>query len=60
MTAFDIGLMSLVAMFVTVMAGMFVPIALMCCSFVGVWAIKGSPMLASKLLALAAMIPSRA
>jgi len=33
---------------------MFVPIALMVCSFVGVWAIKGSPVLASKLLALAA------
>ncbi|NRB02779.1 MAG: TRAP transporter large permease [Rhodobacteraceae bacterium] len=54
MTAFDIGLISLLAMCVAVMAGMFVPIALMACSFVGVWAIKGSPLLASKLLALAA------
>ncbi len=54
MTPFDIGLLSLLAMGVAVMAGMFVPIALMACSFVGVWAIKGSPALASKLLALAA------
>lgn len=54
MTAFDIGLISLAAMCLAVIAGMFVPIALMACSFVGVWAIKGSPELASKLLALAA------
>ncbi len=54
MTPFDIGLLSLLAMGVAVMAGMFVSIALMVCSFVGVWAIKGSPVLASKLLALAA------
>ena len=54
MTPFDIGLLSLLAMGIAVMAGMFVPIALMVCSFVGVWAIKGSPVLASKLLALAA------
>lgn len=54
MTPFDIGLLSLLAMGVAVMAGMFVPIALMVCSFAGVWAIKGSPLLASKLLALAA------
>ncbi|MEM9582124.1 MAG: TRAP transporter large permease [Pseudomonadota bacterium] len=54
MTPFDIGLISLGAMCLAVMAGMFVPIALMACSFVGVWAIKGSPLLASKLLALAA------
>ncbi|MEP1539175.1 MAG: TRAP transporter large permease [Paracoccaceae bacterium] len=54
MTPFDIGLILLGAMCLAVMAGMFVPIALMACSFVGVWAIKGSPLLASKLLALAA------
>ena len=54
MTPFEIGLLSLAGMFVAVMAGMFVPIALMVASFVGVWAIKGSPLLASKLLALAA------
>ena len=54
MTPFDIGLLSLLMMGLAVMAGMFVPIALMVCSFVGVWAMKGSPLLASKLLALAA------
>lgn len=54
MSPFDIGLIALAAMFATVMLGLFVPIALMLCSFVGVWAIKGSPLLASKLLALAA------
>ncbi len=54
MTPFDIGLLSLLAMGIAVMAGLFVPIALMVCSFVGVWAVKGSPVLASKLLALAA------
>lgn len=54
MTPFEIGLIALAAMFVTVLAGLFVPIALMVCSFLGVWAIKGSPVLASKLMALAA------
>jgi C4-dicarboxylate transporter DctM subunit len=54
MTPFEIGLLSLAGMFVAVLAGLFVPIALMVASFVGVWAIKGSPVLASKLLALAA------
>lgn len=54
MTPFDIGLIALAAMFATVLLGLFVPIALMLCSFLGVWAIKGSPLLASKLLALAA------
>ena len=54
MTPFDIGLIALAAMFLTVLAGLFVPIALMLCSFLGVWAIKGSPVLASKLMALAA------
>ncbi|MAY86027.1 MAG: C4-dicarboxylate ABC transporter permease [Pseudooceanicola sp.] len=54
MSAFDIGLLSLLAMGVAVMAGLFVPIALIVCSWFGVWAIKGSPLLASKLLALAA------
>jgi C4-dicarboxylate transporter DctM subunit len=53
-TPFDIGLIALAAMFVTVLAGLFVPVALMLCSFLGVWAIKGSPVLASKLMALAA------
>jgi tripartite ATP-independent transporter DctM subunit len=54
MTPFEIGLISLVLMGLSVMAGLFVPIALMVCSYLGVWAIKGSPLLASKLLALAA------
>ncbi|MDP5347582.1 MAG: TRAP transporter large permease subunit, partial [Paracoccaceae bacterium] len=54
MTPFEIGLIALAAMFVSVLAGLFVPIALMLCSFLGVWAIKGSPLLASKLMALAA------
>ncbi|MDJ0629551.1 MAG: TRAP transporter large permease [Rhodobacter sp.] len=54
MTPFEVGLLALAAMGVLVLVGLFVPIALMLCSFVGVWAIKGSPVLASKLLALAA------
>ncbi|MFD0914882.1 TRAP transporter large permease [Pseudahrensia aquimaris] len=54
MTPFDIGIVSLAAMVALVIAGLYVPIALMACSFVGVWAIKGSPLLASKLLSLAA------
>lgn len=54
MTPFDIGLIALAAMGVFVLLGLYVPIALITCSFVGVWAIKGSPILASKLLALAA------
>ncbi len=54
MTPFDIGLVSLAAMIVLVIGGLYVPIALMACSFVGVWAIKGSALLASKLLGLAA------
>ncbi len=54
MTPFEIGLFALVAMTLFVLLGMLVPVALILCSFVGVWAIKGSPILASKLLALAA------
>ena len=54
MTPFDIGLLALIGIFVLVMAGLYVPIALMLCSFAGVWAIKGKAALASKLLALAA------
>ena len=54
MTTFDIGLTSLIVMVILVYAGMFVPIALMLCSYAGVWAIKGSSVLAGKLLALAA------
>ncbi len=54
MTSFEIGLATLGAMMVLVYAGLWVPIALMLCSYVGVWMIKGSPLLAGKLLALAA------
>ncbi|MFP4326445.1 MAG: TRAP transporter large permease [Paracoccaceae bacterium] len=54
MTPFEIGLIALGSMGLLVLAGLFVPIALILCSFLGVWAIKGSPELASKLLALAA------
>ena len=54
MSPFEIGLLSLGAMVLLVMGGLFVPVALMACSYAGVWAIKGSPVLAGKLLALAA------
>jgi tripartite ATP-independent transporter DctM subunit len=54
MTSFDIGMMALGGMGIFVMAGMFVPIALILMSFLGVWAIKGSPLLAAKMLGLAA------
>lgn len=54
MSSFEIGLMALGGMGVFVMAGMYVPIALMLTSFLGVWAIKGSPFLAAKMLGLAA------
>lgn len=54
MTPFDIGLIVLAAMLVLVLLGMTVAIALMACSFVGVWLIRGSPELAANLMALAA------
>ncbi|MEM8871080.1 MAG: TRAP transporter large permease [Pseudomonadota bacterium] len=54
MTPFDIGMMALGAMGFLVLFGLYVPIALIACSFLGVWAIKGSPVLASKMLGLAA------
>ncbi len=54
MSAFDIGLMSLGFMVVLVYLGFWAPFALMLSSYVGVWMIKGSPVLAGKLLALAA------
>ena len=54
MSAFDIGLWSFVGMVGLVYLGFWVPFALMLSSYVGVWAIKGSPVLAGKLLALAA------
>ena len=54
MTPFEIGLTSFGGMVLMVYLGFWVPFALMCSSFLGVWAIKGSPILAGKLLALAA------
>ncbi|MAW51339.1 MAG: C4-dicarboxylate ABC transporter permease [Geminicoccus sp.] len=54
MSPFEIGILALAAMGVLVLFGLYVPIALIACSFVGVWAIKGSPILASKMLGLAA------
>jgi len=54
MTSFDIGILSFGAIIVLVYMGFWVPFALMLSSFVGVWLIKDSPVLAGKLLALAA------
>ena len=54
MSPFEIGMASFGAMVVMVYAGLWVPFALMLASYVGVWMIKGSPLLAGKLLALAA------
>lgn len=54
MTPFEIGLIALALMGLLVLLGMHVPVALIACSFVGVWAIKGSPLLASRMLGLAA------
>ena len=53
MTPFDIGLMCIAVMVVLVLAGLYVPIALIATSFCGVWAIKGSPVLAGKMLGMA-------
>lgn len=54
MTPFEIGLAALAVMVVLVYVGMYVPLALMVVSYCAVWAMKGSPLLAGKLLALAA------
>ena len=54
MTPFDIGLYSLVAIVILVYMGFWVPFALMLSSYIGVWLIKDSSILAGKLLALAA------
>ena len=53
-TPFEIGLYSLGAIVVLVYLGFWVPFALMLSSYVGVWLIKDSSILAGKLLALAA------
>jgi len=54
MTPFDIGLASFGVMVALVYLGFWVPFSLMLASYGGVWLIKGSPVLAGKLLALAA------
>lgn len=54
MSPFEIGMASFGVMVVLVYLGLWVPFALMLSSFGGVWLIKGSPVLAGKLLALAA------
>ena len=54
MTPFEIGLFALAGMGVLVFLGLYVPIALMLCSFLGMWAIRGSPELAARMLGLAA------
>jgi tripartite ATP-independent transporter DctM subunit len=53
-TPFDIGLVALAVMALLVLAGLHVPIALMLCSFVGVWVMRDSAELAARLLGLAA------
>lgn len=50
----EIGLASLAVILLLIFAGLWVPFALMLVSYLGVWAIKGSPALAGKLLALTA------
>lgn len=54
MTPFEIGLLALAGMGALVLFGLYVPIALMVCSFLGMWAIRGSPELAARMLGLAA------
>lgn len=54
MSPVDIGLLALGALVLFVLAGMLVPVALMLISFLGVWAIKGSPDLGIRLMAQAA------
>ncbi|MDP6346272.1 MAG: TRAP transporter large permease subunit, partial [Alphaproteobacteria bacterium] len=54
MTNLEIGSLSLAAMLLLIWLGMHVGVALTLLSFLGVWAIKGKWVVASKLLALAA------
>jgi tripartite ATP-independent transporter DctM subunit len=49
-----IGLLSVAAMLALIWAGMYVGVALMLLSFIGVWLIRGDPGIAANLLALAA------
>jgi C4-dicarboxylate transporter, DctM subunit len=50
----DIGLISILAIVVLIYAGMHVAVALGLASFVGVWLIRGTPDIATNLLAIAA------
>ena len=54
MGPFEIGLYSLGGIVILVYLGFWVPFALMLSSYIGVWLIKDSSVLAGKLLALAA------
>lgn len=54
MTDFAIGLMALATMGGFILFGLYVPIALILCSFVGVWIMMESVVLASRMLGLAA------
>ena len=54
MSPFEIGLYSLGGIVILVYLGFWVPFALMLSSYIGVWLIKDSSILAGKLLALAA------
>ncbi|MEM9047196.1 MAG: TRAP transporter large permease [Pseudomonadota bacterium] len=54
MTDFAIGIAGLFGMGALVLGGLYVPVALILCSFLGVWAIKGNALLAAKMLGLAA------
>ena len=54
MTPSDIGLISILAIVLLIYAGMHVAVALGLASFVGVWLIRGTPEIATNLLAIAA------
>jgi tripartite ATP-independent transporter DctM subunit len=53
-TDFSIGLMALGAMGGLILFGLYVPVALILCSFLGVWIMMDSVVLASRMLGLAA------
>ncbi|MFN0299571.1 MAG: TRAP transporter large permease [Burkholderiales bacterium] len=54
MTPSDIGLISILAIVLLIYAGMHVAVALGLASFVGVWLIRGTPEIATNLLAISA------
>ncbi|PIV75222.1 MAG: C4-dicarboxylate ABC transporter permease [Rhodobacteraceae bacterium CG17_big_fil_post_rev_8_21_14_2_50_65_11] len=54
MTDFTVGIMTLGAMGGLILFGLYVPVALILCSFVGVWIMMDSVVLASRMLGLAA------